>query len=158
MRNACEQNGVTICSICNVEAKYVACEARLYIEKNLKKKTNTVKHYGSHTCLLRKKRRPDRKEIEDLINVVTGVTRETIIKLGVKRKLEEGGVQTAVNAARRFTDTKFIDNLVTKKKKMLRPHGHNFAAVKALKEAWDSEDMFFIYAMDEGDQDGCLCC
>ena len=33
-----EQNGITICSICNVEAKCVACEARLYIEKNLKRK------------------------------------------------------------------------------------------------------------------------
>ena len=37
---------------------------------------------------------------------------------------------------------------------MLRPHGHSFAEVKALKEAWDSEDRFLIYAMDEGDQEG----
>ena len=37
---------------------------------------------------------------------------------------------------------------------MSHPHGHSFAAVKALKETWDSEDKFLVYAVDEGHQEG----
>ena len=125
-----DKNENTICSICDAEAKYIPCDARLFIEKDLERKISTVKHYGSHTCLVRKKGRPDTKEIEELIDTVPTITREVIIRQGVKRQLERNGVQAAVNAAKRFTDTKFIDNLLARRKSC---HIHMGTALQQLK-------------------------
>ena len=154
MSDFTKRNDKTICSICESDAIFVPCNARIFIEKNVGEKINTVKHFGYHTCRPLLKGRPDKTEIEKILDVEPSLTRETIIRDGVKRKLMEDGYQSAIGEAKRYTDTKFVDNVKANTKRKLHPLGHSFPAVSALKESFDKEDKFLIYSLDDGSKKG----
>ena len=143
-----KRNDKAICSICESDAIFVPCNARIFIEKNVGKKVNTVKHFGYHTSPPLKGR-PDKTEIEKILDIEPSLTRETIIRSGVKRELMDG-YQSAIGEAKRYTDTTFVDNVKANTKRKLHPLGHSFSAASALKESFDKEDKFLIYSLDDG--------
>ena len=142
------------CSICTREAKYIPCHAKLIIEEHLENRFCIVKHHGVHTCVTQKQGRPDETEILQILDTNPDITREGIIRQGVKRVLRENGVEAAVEQAQKFTDTKFIDNIIAKRRKTLNPHGHNFEAVRVLQEAWNEKDRFLVYKVNDGSERG----
>ena len=57
------ENDIAVCCICNHVAELLKCEARLIIEKDLARMRNMVKHFGTHTCLIRVKGKAQKAEV-----------------------------------------------------------------------------------------------
>ena len=139
-----------ICSVCGNISQYIPCQSRLIIEQDLENGSVAVKHYGTHTCPVKLKRRPDSIEIEAAMNENPKLTREAIIRQRVTKHLEFSDFTSAVNEAKKYTDTKYLDNTRYKLKKCRRPDGHSFKAVSVLKERFDKQDKFLIFGMNDG--------
>ena len=149
-----KHGGKAVSSFCTIKAKYIPCHARLVIEEDRGKNICIVKHYGSHTCVPNRRGRPDLSEIEIILDTNPDITRETLIRQGVKRVLRDSGIEAASEHAQRYTDTKYIDNVIAKRRRELNPHGHNFEAVRVLQEAWNDKDEFLVYKLDDGTELG----
>ena len=89
--------------------------------------------------------RPKKEKIEKLLSTVSRISRESIIRQIVGSSIEKGDFNAAVEDAKSFTDTKYIENVKSKIKRASRPYGHSFDAVSRLKESWDEQDKFLIY-------------
>ena len=122
-------NDKITCSICRKLASYISCEARLYIEENLDTRVNTVKHYGVHTCLVKILGQPDKEEIKEIIRSFPKITREGIVRQKISAKVQSDGFNSAVEEAKQYTNTKFIDNIKAKEKSLSQPFGHSFNRV-----------------------------
>ncbi|XP_066936070.1 uncharacterized protein [Clytia hemisphaerica] len=145
-----EQNtsDIVVCTICDNEAAFIPCEARLILEQDLGKKEVTCKHHGEHTC---PKEILGRKEdINQLAEQFPRVTREALIRQQVQNYIEKGSYSDAVAEARNFTDVRYVDNLRRKSKASRRPEGHSFKAVEVLKRNFEKDDKFLIFAFNDG--------
>ena len=140
-----------LCEICGSEAVYIECDARLIIEKNKNGKTIVVKHYGTHTCKASFRGRMEKEDIKDIIEKAPKMTRETMIRQGVQKFVEEGDLGKAKELAASFTDRNYIENVKRKSKMSCRPFGHSFQAVKKLKETYDKTDKYLIFDLHDGE-------
>ena len=140
---------------CGIEATYVPCEACLILEQDLKKEIVTCKHYGSHTCPSKDIQQIDCNEIKEIAKGYSKLTREGFIRQKSQNCLEEKSYKLAVETVRTLTNTEYIDNIKKRIKKMRRPDGHSFEAIRILQESFNKEDMYLIYQYNDG-QDECL--
>ena len=139
------KNDQIVCMICGIEAIYVPCEACLILEQELKKEIVTCKHYGSHTCPSKNIQQTDCSEIKEVAKGLPKLTREGFIRQEIQNCLAEKSYKSAVETARTLTNTKSIDNNKKRVKKMRRPDGHSFEAIRILQESFNKEDMYLIY-------------
>ena len=143
-------NDRTICALCGKEALFIPCGARLILEEDLVNKIVTCKHFGIHSC----PRYVDgRKEgVEKLAQEFPRVTRESLIRQQVQNSLEIGGFSKAIDTAKQFTDTTYIDNVRRKFKNIRRPDGHSFKAVQILQKSFEKEAKFLIFDYNDGSE------
>ena len=139
------------CKVCTAPANLILCGGRLCLEKNIGKKIITVKHYGEHACpQVSVSGRPDKEKIESLIATVPKITCESIVRQIVGNHIEKGDFNAAVEEAKSYTDTKYIENIKSKMRSASRPYGHSFDAVSRIKESRDLQDKFLVYKIDDG--------
>ena len=153
-RNSNSLNSEILCKICKEKAKFIPCSARLYVEQDKGSKTINVKHWGIHTCPQVAEEGCDRKEMEQLLQNSYFLSRQGIIRQEVGRTVQTGTYADSVNVAKKFTNQNLINNIKKKIKAVTHPHGQSFHAVRLLKEAYDTEDEFLIFDLDEGRESG----
>ena len=135
------KNDLIVCMICGIEAIYVPCESRLIREQDLKKETVTCKHYGSHTCPSNNIQQIDCSVIKEIAKGLPKLTREGFIRQKIQNCLEEKSYKSAVGTARILKNTNSIDNIKKRVKKMRRPDGHSFEAIRIIQESFNKEDI-----------------
>ena len=139
------------CKVCTAPADLIPCDGRLCLEKNISKKIITVKHYGEHTCTeVSVSGRSHKEKIESLIATVPKISRESIVRHIVGSHIEKGDFNAAVEEAKSYTDTKYMENIKSKMRSSSRPYGHNFDAVSTIKETWELQHKFLVYKIDDG--------
>ena len=78
------------------------------------------------------------------------VTRESLIREQVQNSLETGGFSEAVDAAKQFTDTTYIDYVRRKFKNIQRSDGYCLKVVQVLQRSFENEDKFLIFDYNDG--------
>lgn len=139
-----------VCSICDVEPTYIPCDARLILEKDISDKIVTCKHYGTHTCNMQIKGRPDKKSTKKNLTNNPKLTRESLIRQELQTCLEKGTYSDTVRKAKNYTDVTFIDNIKRKATSERRPQGHSFKAVETLHQNFSTEDRYLIFEFGDG--------
>ena len=142
---------VEVCKLCGAKAQFLPCDGRLIIEKDLDQKIATIYHHGDHSCVAIVKGRPNDESLKKKFEDNPRISRETLIRQSVQTALEINGYKSAVDVAKQFTDTTFVDNAKKQLKWKSRPEGsHSFAAVQMVYDAYKSEDKFLVYDYNDG--------
>ena len=150
------KESVEVCKVCGTKAEFLSCECRLIIEKDLDSQVATVYHYGNHSCLPVVRGRPKPATLIKAMEENPHVSRETIIRQAVQSTLQQKTYKEAVETAKLYTDTRFVDNAKKKIKQKNRPEGsQSFSAVKLVQDTYKGEDPFLVYDFSDG-YDGSL--
>ena len=68
----------------------------------------------------------------------------------MQNSLETGGFSKAVDAAKQFMDTTYIDYVRRKFKNIRRSDGHCLKVVQVLQRSFENEDKFLIFDYNDG--------